>query len=86
MSKKQFKIKKTESALANNVSFYLPLIEEITKADMMPMCVIGIKQHPDNEKNVSAYFATHNEMMDAMLYDICKAFIKNYDAGTINQI
>lgn len=86
MAKKKFELKRVASPLANNIQFYLPLIEEITNAGMMPMCIIGIKQKEGEEKKIDTHFATHNKTMDAMLYDICKAFVVGYEQGNIKPI
>lgn len=82
----EFTFKKNTSDLANNINCYLPLIEEITIAGMIPMCVIGIKIKDEEKKQFSAHFATHNDAQDDMLYDICKVFIKAYDEKTIKKI
>jgi len=78
-------MKPVTSEVGKNLKFYLPLIEEITMFGAMPMCVVGIK-HEEGSKKIEAYFATHNKTMDAMLYDICKAFVAWYEKGQITQI
>lgn len=80
------KLKNAKSPLANNLHFYLPLIEEITEAGMTPMCIIGLKITEGDSASIRAYFATHNEIMDEMLYGICKAFVEAHDAGTLNTV
>ena len=78
-------MKPVSSDIGKNLKFYLPLIEEITTFGAMPMCVVGIKFEEESKK-IEAYFATHNKTMDAMLYDICKAFVSGYEKGQITQI
>lgn len=64
----------------------MPLIEEITDNEVLPMCVVGIKQNAEREKTFQAYFATHNGTMDKMLYDICKAYVDGYEKNMIEFI
>lgn len=86
MGKNEVELKTSKSALVNAIQFYLPLIEEITDAGMLPMCVIGVNLKDKENKLISAHFATHNATMDSMLYDICKSFIKAYEEGAVKTI
>jgi hypothetical protein len=86
MEDDKFVLKNTGSSLGKNLEFFLPLIEEITNNEVMPMCVVGLKKNEQKEKTYQAYFATHNGTMDKMLYDICKAYVDGYEKNKVEFI
>ena len=69
--------KKNKTALAKNISLILPLVEEVTKDKMLPICLLGFKQVRGTKK-VNMRFATLNDDHDIAVYQMCKAYVEQF--------
>lgn len=67
------KIKQPKTRIGQYISLVVPLIEEIVKDKMMPICVLGFAVQED-KKIVRTRFATLNDEHDKVVYQMCKAY------------
>jgi hypothetical protein len=81
--KQQVRIKQPTSAFAGQIKYFLPLIEELIKEEMLPFAIIGISKLPnDDGKTYKIHVATHNDTQDKMFYDMCQSYVAAVDNGT----
>jgi hypothetical protein len=71
------KIKTNKTALAKNISLILPLVEEVTKDKLLPICLLGFAQIKGT-KQVQTRFATLSDDHDQAVYMMCKAFVEQF--------
>lgn len=74
------KIKTNKTALAKNISMILPLVEEVTKDKMLPICLLGFRQKGTTKGKVqiNTRFATLSDDHDQAVYMMCKAYVEQF--------
>ena len=79
----EFFIKRAASKMAQQIEYFLPLIEELAEEGMLPFALIGISFTANGDgKTHKIYVATHNDTQDKMFYDMCKSYVDAVDNGT----
>lgn len=71
------KLKTNKTKLAKNISLILPLVEEVTKDKMLPICLLGFA-HTKGTKIVRTRFATLSDDHDNAVYQMCKAYVEQF--------
>jgi hypothetical protein len=82
-SGQDMQMKRADTTMASYIEYFLPLIEELIKEEMLPFAIIGISKLPnDDGKTYKIHVATHNDTQDKMFYDMCKSYVSAVDNGT----
>lgn len=74
-----FKLKHPKSKVMNNTRIVLPLIEEISKANVLPVCLVGYSA--DKKGKIHCYFSTVSDDKNtlAVLVELFKRFIEHHE-------
>lgn len=75
--KKKQKLKQAETPLMHNLAATMPMVEEITKDNLVPLCLIGFSVDV-KAKLVTSKFSTLADDHDKVAYEVCKQLVESH--------
>lgn len=81
----KFTIKRTKTELGKNICIVLPMIEELTKRKLLPLCLIGIDMDKEGATDIWVATISDDDSTEKATQEIIKVLHNHFNPPTTNE-